>query len=588
MKQIKNIQQSIFITLILAISGILVIPAHAAEFHVTTTQELQTALSTAAENNQSDSIFLAAGIYKGNFRFITGESETSLSIQAEEGLNAGNVVLDGEERDRVLFIDSGDNELNINIENLTVRNGKVCAGAGILIKTKGEVMIASCYIHDNYSTCNGGGLNIESASNLFITKSIISNNTLDCWNSHASGLYAINIGYFSFIENNVTSNILINSHSFDSIFVIATNVLLKNNSILMNRAYINSGINCSASNNITVLNNQFSNNENSNNANSLVALSAPEIEFKNNHFLSNDGGIHLSAHNHIEFESNCISNNLKATKNGTIYLNSNSITGINNVITNNNSLSESGCLYVVSSGTIDLINNVITNNNSLSGSGCLYVVSPGTINLINNTLTQNKTTGYGGGLYVDVNNTTAILNIYNNIIWGNTAGTEGDDIYLSGYGAKKNFYNNNVHEIVGTLDFAANNIDVAPLFVNTEKDDYHLGAGSLCINAGTNDAPELPGLDMDGNPRIADNTVDIGAYEHSSTDYHPADTNKDWTLSTTEVTAYETAWKNGNSWSEGPAQIPMNYLTRAGFLQQSGGSYQNAGGSKPLCWIPVD
>lgn len=201
---------------------------------------------------------------------------------------------------------------------------------------------------------------------------------------------------------------------------------------------------------------------------------------------------------------------------------------------------------------------------------------------------HNTTNTNGGGLYIDINNTTAILNLYNNIIWGNTAETEGDDIYLNGYGAKKNFYNNNVHDIVCTFDFAANNIDVAPLFVNTEKDDYHLGAGSLCINAGTNDAPEIPGLDMDGNPRIGDNVVDIGTYEHSSTDNHPADIDKDWTLTTTEVTAYETAWKNGNSWSEGPAQIPMSYLTRAGFLQQSGGSYQNAGGAKPLCWIPVD
>ena len=225
---------------------------------------------------------------------------------------------------------------------------------------------------------------------------------------------------------------------------------------------------------------------------------------------------------------------------------------------------------------------------SSSSQGCLYISSSGTINLINNTISNNKTKGYGGGLYININNTTAILNLYNNIIWGNTAETGGDDIYLNGYGSKKNFYNNNVHNIVGTFDFAGNNIDVAPLFVNTEKDDYHLGAGSLCINAGTNDAPELPGLDMDGNPRIGDNVVDIGAYEHSSTDNHPADIDKDWTLTTTEVTAYETAWKNVNSWSDGPAQIPMSYLTRAGFLQQSGGSYQNAGGAKPLCWIPVD
>ena len=134
---------------------LVIIPAHAAEFHVTTTQELQTALSTAAENNQSDSIFLAAGIYKGNFRFITEESEKSLSIQAEEGLNAGNVVLDGEERDRVLSIDAGDNELNVFITYLTIQNGKNSSPSGLYIKSKGDVNISNCYFANNSGTDYG-------------------------------------------------------------------------------------------------------------------------------------------------------------------------------------------------------------------------------------------------------------------------------------------------------------------------------------------------------------------------------------------------------------------------------------------------
>ncbi|ETR67660.1 MAG: hypothetical protein OMM_05025 [Candidatus Magnetoglobus multicellularis str. Araruama] len=140
MKQFKNIQRSIFITFILAISGMIVTPVYASEFHVTTSQELQTALSTAAENNQSDSIFLAAGIYKGNFRMNTEESDTSITIQAEEGLNAGNVILDGEERDRVLLIDSDDNKLNVFIKYLTIKMGKEVLVRGCIYDQK--VMLA--------------------------------------------------------------------------------------------------------------------------------------------------------------------------------------------------------------------------------------------------------------------------------------------------------------------------------------------------------------------------------------------------------------------------------------------------------------
>jgi len=47
---------------------------------------------------------------------------------------------------------------------------------------------------------------------------------------------------------------------------------------------------------------------------------------------------------------------------------------------------------------------------------------------------------------------------------------------------------------------------------------------------------------------------------------HPADTNKDFKLTTAEFNAYNTAWLKKQSWPEGPSPVPMDYLTRAGFL----------------------
>jgi predicted outer membrane repeat protein len=50
--------------------------------------------------------------------------------------------------------------------------------------------------------------------------------------------------------------------------------------------------------------------------------------------------------------------------------------------------------------------------------------------------------------------------------------------------------------------------------LGTEDDDFRLAPGSPAINAGTNETePPLPAMDLDGNPRILNDIVDLGAYE---------------------------------------------------------------------------
>jgi hypothetical protein len=58
-------------------------------------------------------------------------------------------------------------------------------------------------------------------------------------------------------------------------------------------------------------------------------------------------------------------------------------------------------------------------------------------------------------------------------------------------------------------------LETDPLFVSTAGRDFHLKASSPCIDAGNNSADDLPTTDIDGDVRIINGTVDMGADEYS-------------------------------------------------------------------------
>ena len=82
--------------------------------------------------------------------------------------------------------------------------------------------------------------------------------------------------------------------------------------------------------------------------------------------------------------------------------------------------------------------------------------------------------------------------------------------------------------------------------------------------------------------------MDIGAYERETSSLHPADINGDQTISQSEFDNYNAAWRTNQLWTVAPEVIPVDFVTRAGFLLHKGGTYKNIGVGKPQTWVPLN
>jgi predicted outer membrane repeat protein len=159
-----------------------------------------------------------------------------------------------------------------------------------------------------------------------------------------------------------------------------------------------------------------------------------------------------------------------------------------------------------------LVNSVFALNSTtvFDGGGAGMANANSHPTLTNVTFTGNDAGDGTGGAIANVLSDPTLVNT---ILWGNFAAT----------GKQPEIYNNNgsphiSYSLVkdsltaGCID-GGNNVHDDPLFVDGPGGDVRLLAGSPAIDAGDNSAPNLPLTDLDGNPRIANGTVDMGAYE---------------------------------------------------------------------------
>lgn len=437
--------------------------------------------------NNDDVIVASPGTYYENIDFLD-KSITVRSTDPNYSDVVANTIIDGSNNDSNYVVTFDDNS-GSRLAGFTITNGYY---GGIRCGNQSSANITNCRIQNN-TGYYGYGIALDHSSPN-ITNCRIRNNDyygIYCWDNSDPNI----------IDCTIQDN-------------------------------VNGGIYC--------------NNSHPNITNCLIT--------KNGNENSNGGGIYNYNSSSPTITDCNISIN-SATRGGGIR-NDSSDPNVNNCIfTGNTAVYYGGGIYNRNDSSATVANCVFRANSSdYAGGGMANYQS--SLTLINCTFRRNfaydKTPyegGYGGGMY----NYESSPNVTNCIFWGNEADSDGSEIYNYDDDSDPNFSYCDIEDSNGTGDNwhrklgidGDGNIDSDPLFYDSnDPNDYHLSSDSPCIDAGDpNFDPDPNETDIDGEPRIINGRVDIGADEFDDRD---ADFNNDGTVNFLDYAMFANVWQTEN------------------------------------------
>ena len=204
---------------------------------------------------------------------------------------------------------------------------------------------------------------------------------------------------------------------------------------------------------------------------------------------------------------------------------------INCLFSNNTAGFEGGAMYSWDGSSPSLINSIFKRNTAGDQGGALSNGALADPMIVNCTFSGNEAVNTGGAIATYFESNPRVIN---SIIWNNKVGNSTDGVIASISSSDSSSLPSIAYSLIdnsggspnwdnGTGIDLGHNIDMDPMFVSDvlfenlpdSSGDLHLLETSFAINTGNPDTTglSLPIIDYDGNQRIFQNRIDMGAYE---------------------------------------------------------------------------
>ena len=506
-------------------------PVRGATFNVGNPSEFQTALTTAAANDQDDVINVAAGSYNVTSTLQYASAENYALVI--NGAGSTTTILDGGNVVRILSITTNLANAAVTIQDLGFQNGATTEnGGGLQISVmSASIALMNCLVSDCTATgvnSVGGGANLTTdTGDITVTASIFRDNISS---GNVGGLFTgtnsgiINLTNCTFDQNSVVNSggsAYFGDGGGAMLYSDGTSQInIRGNTFISNVA--SGGDNpdgggmmvypLGATSTVTMENNTFTNNRAGLGGGGCdVRLNAGgSVIFGNNIFTGNQATIGSGAgamiyldNGSLTFTDNTFSNNQSGENGGGVVIEmwDGTATLSGNAFTSNQAGQNGGGLSVASNTTTTSISKNVFNSNTASniGGGFSYSTTQGAVNIFKNTYYGNTGSTDGGGIYIYLDQILAQVTLNTNILWQNTPNAFN---FSFGTGsAPITMTYSDVQDGSGESWFGTGCIAIDPLFVNPASGDFNLiwtnypirdGTKSPCIDAGDPSLPNDP------------------------------------------------------------------------------------------------